>query len=104
PVLQSPLFRSLPQPGFLPLAVLFLYTKCGEQFLHVRRKGTVKRQTTFRYGVDEAEVCGVQRLAFEVQLIEQISVNAFSAAVDRVADQRMSDRRHVDPDLVSPAG
>src|SRR4051794_10151897 len=93
----------LPAPGpscKRALAIEILYTKCGEQFLHVRWKGAGERQTRFRYGVSEAKAGGVQRLAMEVQLIEQLSVNAFAAPVDRIAQQRVADRGHVDAHLV----
>ena len=53
--------------------------------------------------MDKAEVRSVQRLTLEVQSIEQLSVNAFSAPVDRVADQRMANRSQVHPDLMGPA-
>src|SRR5690349_6610605 len=84
--------------------LLALYTKCREQFLHVRRKGGLERQTRFRYGVSEPKSRCVKRLAMKVQLIEQLSVNAFSATVDRVTEQSVADRRQMDADLVGPTG
>ena len=47
-------------------------------------------------GVGEGELGGVQELALEAEL--------GAMAVHAVADDRMADRRHVDADLVRPAG
>ena len=88
-----------------PLAVQILYTKRAEQFLHVRRKGTVERQTTLCYRMDEAKVRCVQRLPLEIQLLEQFALTFFArAAIDRIAEQRMADRGHVHPHLVGAPG
>ncbi|KAJ3056726.1 hypothetical protein HK102_011158, partial [Quaeritorhiza haematococci] len=51
-------------------------------------------------GVDEAQGRGVERLAVEPDR----ELRPAATAVDRVADDRMLERRQVDADLVRPAG
>src|SRR5690349_3048095 len=53
--------------------------------------------------MDEAEVGCVQGLPMKTKLFQQVTMRLSGAAVNRVADERMADRRHVDPDLVRPA-
>src|SRR5260221_12412513 len=52
----------------------------------------------------EAKLGGVQRLPMKLKFLQYLAVRLSWAAVDRVADQRMADRSHVDADLVGPPG
>ncbi len=54
--------------------------------------------------MNKAQMRGVQRLTAKVQLIEQVSVNGFSTIIGRIAEQRMAIMRHMDTNLVRPAG
>src|SRR5690242_20466751 len=51
----------------------------------------------------ESELCRVQCLAVKPKLLQQFAVRLSGTAVDRVTEQRMTDRRHVHPDLVGAA-
>ena len=52
----------------------------------------------------EAKMRRVQRLTMKSQVFQQVTMILSRPAVNRVADQRMADRSHVDPHLVGPAG
>ena len=54
--------------------------------------------------MDEAKLGSVQRLTMKTKFLQQLAVRFSGSAVNRVADQRMADRRHVDADLVGSAG
>ena len=54
--------------------------------------------------MDEAELGRVQRLAVKIQSFQYLAMRRPGPAVDRVAEQGMADRGHVDPDLVGPPG
>ncbi len=65
---------------------------------------TLERQTVLRYRVGEPERRRVQRLPVKAEFVKQLAMSLARTAVDRVAEQRMSDRGHVDADLVGAAG
>ncbi len=54
--------------------------------------------------MDEAERGGVQRLAVKIQPFQYLAMRRPGPAIDRVAEQGMADRGHVDPDLVGAPG
>jgi hypothetical protein len=47
---------------------------------------------------------GVQGLPFEVQSGKHFVMRRPHSAIDRIADQRMAQRFHVDPDLMRATG
>src|SRR4051812_38891408 len=51
--------------------------------------------------MSEPEFSRVQRLAVKMQFLEELAVTPLRAAIDRIAEQRVTHRRHVDTDLVS---
>src|ERR1700722_10013922 len=58
----------------------------------------------------ETQHCRVQSLAAEARkrrpcgLVEKRGLGLEPRAIDRIAQERMTDRGHVDPDLVGPPG
>ena len=54
--------------------------------------------------MDEAERGGVQRLALKIQSFQYLPMRRPRPAIDRIAEQGMADRGHVDPDLVGASG
>ena len=53
--------------------------------------------------MDEAERGGMQRLAVKIEAFQYLPVRRAGAAIDRIAEQRMADRSHMDPHLVGPS-
>src|SRR5690348_13075553 len=51
----------------------------------------------------EPEFSGMQRLAVKLQFLQQLAVRLSGAAVNRIAEQWMTDRGHVHADLVGSA-
>ena len=47
---------------------------------------------------------GVQRLALEIQIVQATRDALVRPAIDRIAEQRMADRGHMDAHLVGPPG
>src|SRR5690349_3463766 len=54
--------------------------------------------------MDEPKLSRVQRLPVKLQFLQYLAVGLSRPAIDRVADQRMTDRRHVDAYLMGSAG
>ncbi len=54
--------------------------------------------------MNEAERRGVQRLAVKIQSFQYLAMAWASAPVNRIPDQRVPDRGHVNPDLMGPSG
>src|SRR5688572_25137585 len=81
-----------------------LYGKSPEQFLNIRRKGAFEGQVFFRNWMHEAEFRRMQRLALKVQPFQYFAVRRAGPSIDRIAEQRVADRRHMDPNLVGSAG
>src|SRR3954464_11216763 len=79
------------------------YDEFVEQFLHVGRHFAFKRQSVAFHGVNEPQMRGMQGLALETQRCQHAAVRWTGAAIDRIAEQRMADRGHVDADLVGPS-
>ena len=74
-----------------------LSAKRREQFFKILRQGRGKLHVLPCRGVHETEGHGVEGLSFQMPGI-------LLRAVDLVAQKRMTDRGHVDADLVGPAG
>src|SRR3982750_1832332 len=51
----------------------------------------------------ELKLGRVQSLSLKLQFLQYLAVRLSGTTVDRVAEQRMTDRGHVHPDLVGPA-
>ena len=54
--------------------------------------------------MDETQPSGMQRLSFEIQTVKYLAVFRSGVTIDRIAEQRMTDRRHMDADLMSSPG
>ena len=52
----------------------------------------------------ETEFCRMQRLPMKLQFLQYLGVRLSSTTVNWVPKQRMTDRSHMDADLVSPPG
>ena len=91
-----PFCETIPHCG----RVRYLYVKLAEQFLHVRRHPAFERQSVTIYRMDEPEIRGVQGLTAETKRFKQRLLTRPVSTVDRVAEQGVPDRGHVDAHLM----
>src|SRR5579859_4792327 len=68
-----------------------LYTKLAEQILHILRNCAFERDRLACDRMDESKIGSVQSLSCKFQLLQKLRVLSGTAAIDRIAEQRVAD-------------